>query len=44
MSSLGFDVLFHPEAKLELAHAVEYYRAISPTLSREFYEAFTVVI
>jgi predicted nucleotidyltransferase len=44
MSNLGFEVLFHPEARLELAQAMEYYRAISPTLSREFYEAFKTVI
>jgi toxin ParE1/3/4 len=44
MSNLGFEVLFHPEARLELAQAIEYYRAISPKLSREFYEAFRLVI
>ena len=44
MSNLGFEVLFHPEARLELAQAMEYYRAISPTLGREFYEEFKLVI
>jgi toxin ParE1/3/4 len=44
MSNLGFEVLFHPEARLELAQAIEYYRAISALLSREFYEEFKLVI
>ena len=44
MSNLGFDVLVHPEARLELAQAIEYYRAVSPRLSREFYEEFREVI
>ncbi len=38
MSELSYDSLFHPEARLELLNAIEYYRKRSPELARDFYE------
>lgn len=40
MSSPELSELYHPKARLELIEAAEYYRAISPQLSRTFMQAY----
>jgi toxin ParE1/3/4 len=44
MSEQSYDSLFHPEARLELLNAIEYYRERSPELARDFYEEVNAAI
>lgn len=44
MSNLDSGSIFHAEARIEYVQASEYYRAISPTLARQFVTAFKDLI